>query len=70
MNAFTAKIAKGIPSYYPALPDPELNEIAGAWGPMHRLDIAEKWEQWIKQLRDSVADLDNWLPKDQNTRWN
>jgi hypothetical protein len=34
--------------------EPELEEIAGEWGPLYRLEMADKMERWIRQLRISA----------------
>ena len=31
--------------------EPELEEFAGEWGPLHCLEVAEKWVRWGRQLR-------------------
>lgn len=31
--------------------EPELEEFAGDWGPLHCLEVAAVWERWAKQLR-------------------
>ena len=31
--------------------EPELEEIAAEWGPVHSLEVAAKWSRWAHQLR-------------------
>lgn len=31
--------------------EPELEEFAGNWGPLHCLEVADRWERWVRQLR-------------------
>ena len=31
--------------------EPELEEIAAFWGPVHDLAMAAKFERWVRQLR-------------------
>lgn len=34
--------------------EPELEAMAASWGPIHRLEMADKMERWIRQLRVSA----------------
>jgi hypothetical protein len=34
--------------------EPELEQIAALWGPLHRLEMAAKLERWARQLRVSA----------------
>lgn len=45
--------------------EPELEEIAAPWGPLHRLEVAAKFERWARQLRISarITLRDRSLPK-------
>jgi len=45
--------------------EPELQEVAAEWGPLHRLEVAAKFERWARQLRVSarITLRDRSLPK-------
>jgi hypothetical protein len=34
--------------------EPELERMAAQWGPLYRLEMADKMERWIRQLRVSA----------------
>jgi hypothetical protein len=38
----------------PGILEPELEEFAGQWGPMHSVEVAGTLERWAKQLRDKA----------------
>ena len=35
--------------------EPELEEMAADWGPLHRIEMAAKFKRWSRQLRISAA---------------
>lgn len=34
--------------------EPELEQMAADWGPIYRLEVADKMERWVRQLRVSA----------------